>query len=233
MSSSSPPTSFCTVWFFSLWHSEAGQWFLVLRSQAEPVRSRQGRTRGLPDTGRAKPAAARRGGAHSGMDGGQSTSTDWGRKHRQSTSGDHSTFNCFNYSRFFFSKHTIISDFGLVSPSHLHVQLQDVRVGLQQLTQVGFGAAEVSVDELFDVTVGWRSGALLNAAWIYILQQFKKRINSRQSLSVCNQTQLMNVQFVWNQTTTNMLTRCEGFCIKRKCYILTSDKKWPEKRCWT
>lgn len=43
--------------------------------------------------------------------------------------------------------------------AHLHVQLQDVGVGPQQLTQVGFGAAEVSVDELFDVTVGRRSGA--------------------------------------------------------------------------
>lgn len=33
----------------------------------------------------------------------------------------------------------------------LHVQLQDVGVGLQQLTHVGFGPAEVSVDKLFDV----------------------------------------------------------------------------------
>lgn len=43
--------------------------------------------------------------------------------------------------------------------AHLHVQLQDVGVGPQQLTQVGFGATEVSVDELFDVTVSRRSGA--------------------------------------------------------------------------
>lgn len=39
---------------------------------------------------------------------------------------------------------------------HLHVQLQDIRVRLQQLTHVGFGASEVSVDKLLDVAVGWR-----------------------------------------------------------------------------
>lgn len=38
--------------------------------------------------------------------------------------------------------------------AHLHVQLQDVGVRLQQLTHVGFGASKVPVDKLFDVPVG-------------------------------------------------------------------------------
>lgn len=38
--------------------------------------------------------------------------------------------------------------------SHLHIQFQDVCVSLQQLAQVGIRSAEVSVDKLFDVTVG-------------------------------------------------------------------------------
>lgn len=37
---------------------------------------------------------------------------------------------------------------------HLHVQLQDVGVGLQQLTHVGLSSAKVSMDKLFNVTVG-------------------------------------------------------------------------------
>lgn len=44
------------------------------------------------------------------------------------------------------------------SRPHLHVQLQDVRVRLQQLTHVGFGASKVSVDKLLDVAVGRREG---------------------------------------------------------------------------
>lgn len=36
---------------------------------------------------------------------------------------------------------------------HLHVQLQNVCVRLQQLTHVGFGAAEVAVDKLLNVAV--------------------------------------------------------------------------------
>ena len=35
--------------------------------------------------------------------------------------------------------------------SYLHVQLQNVRVHLQQLTQVGLGAAKISVHKLLDV----------------------------------------------------------------------------------
>lgn len=41
-----------------------------------------------------------------------------------------------------------------VTFSHLHIQFQDVCVSLQQLAQVGNRSAKVSVDKLFDVTVG-------------------------------------------------------------------------------
>lgn len=52
------------------------------------------------------------------------------------------------------SEWMIFSDYDVIASSHLHVELQDVRIALQQDTQVGFSATKVSVDELFDVTVG-------------------------------------------------------------------------------
>lgn len=46
---------------------------------------------------------------------------------------------------------------------HLHVQLQDVGVCLQQLTHIGLSPPKVSVDKLFNVTVGGCSGSHIYA----------------------------------------------------------------------
>lgn len=74
------------------------------------------------------------------MDGGQSTSTDWQKKHTGKTVEPHSR-NIPVWMR---------------PDRHLDVQLQDVCVRLQQLTHVGFGTAKVAVDKLLDVAVAHR-----------------------------------------------------------------------------
>lgn len=75
---------------------------------------------------------------------------------------------------------------------HLHVQLQDVSVGLQQLTHIGLSPPKISMDKLFNVTVGGCSGSHIYAKnkLVNFLSAFREILTVRSWLFLQTLTKL-------------------------------------------